>query len=206
MQRYDTSQLLTDALFRYLRVRYEDIATSPELAVAFIYYWCGLGAVPVSVSEWVEVNTNMPTCDAGAGRTRHLRADAGDTPFGYVYAAVPEQPFAGRGDAVVEAFVREDQRTLRAPQTGANEAIAAVVPKTQVLSGGGGSSSNSQSGQELEECAANTKEARHNPYGTKRQSAAMVSMWRTLMSGQDAQAVWEACEESGVMDALGYEP
>lgn len=175
--------------------------------MAFIYYWCGLGTVPASVSEWVEVNTNMPTCDGGAVRTRHLRADAEDTPFGYVYAAVPEQPLAGRGDAVVEAFVREDQRALRAPQAGTSEAAAAVVPKTQILSGGGsGSSSNNQSGQELEECAANTNEARHNPYGTKRQSAAMVSMWRTLMSGQDAQAVWEACEESGVMDALGYEP
>ncbi|CAN0397062.1 unnamed protein product, partial [Laminaria digitata] len=98
---------------RYLRVRYEDVATSPELAVALIYCWSGLGPVPPSVSEWIE---------------------------------------------------------------------------------------------KLAKCLENTKEAKHNPYGTKRQSADMVSMWRTLMSEQDAQAVWEACEDSGVMDALGYDP
>ena len=30
-------------------------------------------------------------------------------------------------------------------------------------------------------------------------------MWRTLMAPEDAQAVWEGCEPSGVMDALGYD-
>ncbi|MEP4902362.1 MAG: hypothetical protein ABJX82_11225 [Paracoccaceae bacterium] len=100
-----------------------------------------------------------------------------------------------------------DQRALVAPQLGAGEAAAAVVSKNIKGSGeNNNSGSRNQSGQIVEKCLANTKQATHNPYGTKRQSAVMVSMWRTLMPEKDAKAVWEACETSGVMDALGYHP
>lgn len=216
-----TPNFITDTLCRYLRVRYEDVATSPELAVALIYCWSGLGPVPPSVSEWIEVNTKMPTCDDddGAHRTRHLRANTEDN--GYSYATAPEHSFGysytttpgypSTGNDGVKAFLRADQRALGVSEFGANEAAAAVVSRrTQAGSGGGpgvGSNNNNQQRRKkLAECLENTKEAKHNPYGTKRQSADMVSMWRTLMSEQDAHAVWEACEDSGVMDALGYDP
>ena len=184
-------------------MRYEDIATSPELAAALIYCWSGLGPVPASVSEWIEVNTNMPTCDDGAHRTRYLRANTEGSSstegssFGYLYAATPEHPSARSDD--VEAFVRADQRALGVPQSGASNAGAAK-------GSGDSRSNNDQSGNSLTECLANTEEAHHNPFGTKRQSAVMVSMWRTLMPRQDAQAVWEACEDSGIMGTLHYEP
>ena len=193
-------------------MRYEDIAASPELAAAFIYYWSGLGTVPAGVSEWIEVNTHIPTCDDGTDRRRRLRANPGHHSFAYLYATASAHPFAGRGD-VVEASALLDRRALGAPLLGAGKAGAAVVSKKTKASGGGGgdsssssSSSSDQSGEIIEECAENTKEASHNPFGTRRQSAAMASMWRTLMPEQDAQSVWEACEESGIMDALGYYP
>ena len=185
----------TDTFFRYLRVRYEDIATSPELAAALIYCWSGLGPVPASVSEWIDVNTKMPTCDDGAHRTRYLSANIEGSSFSYLYAATPEHPSIGSDD--VEAFVRADQRALGAPQSGASDAGA-----------GSGDSrrNNNESGNNLTKCLANTKEANDNPYGTKRHSAVMVSMWRTLLPREDAQAVWEACEDSGIMSTLHYEP
>ncbi|CAM9810847.1 unnamed protein product, partial [Ectocarpus fasciculatus] len=42
---------------RYLRVRYEDIASSPDAAVKDVYHWLGLGPVPVRVSLWLNENT-----------------------------------------------------------------------------------------------------------------------------------------------------
>ena len=180
-------------------MRYEDIATSPELAAALIYCWSGLGPVPADVSEWIEVNTNMPTCGDGAHRTRYLRANiegssnTEGSSFGYLYAATLEHPSTGIDD--VEAFVRADQRALGAPQSGASDAGA-----------GSGRRNNNRIGNNLTKCRANAKEANGHPYGTKRHSAVMVSRWRTLMPKQDAQAVWEACEDSGIMSTLHYEP
>ncbi|MEP2388389.1 hypothetical protein [Hyphomonas sp.] len=107
----------------------------------------------------------------------------------------------------MNAFVRLDQRALVAPQFGAGEAASAVVSKKMKGSGEMSSrGSRNQSGQNVNECLANTNETTRNPFGTKRQSAVMVSMWHTVMPEQDAKAVWEACETSGAMDALGYDP
>lgn len=187
-------------LSRYLQVRYEDIATSPELAVELIYCWSGLGLVPPSVSNWVETNTNMPTCDGGAHRKRYLREIAEDSSFGYSYAATTEYPYSAGSDGAREG-------ALEFPESGASEAAAAIVSmKTKGGGGGAGRGGDHHIGKKLAECLENTKESKNNPYGTRRQSAAMVSMWRKLMPGQDAQAVWEACEDSEVMDALGYDP
>ena len=180
-------------------MRYEDIATSPELAAALIYCWSGLGPLPASVSEWIEVNTNMPTCADGGHRTRFLRANTEGSSFGYLYAPAAEHTSAGSDD--VDAFVRADLRALGAPRSGMSEAAATVKLKRAK-----GSGDNTESGNELTECLANRKEVNRNPFGTKRQSASMVSMWRSLMSGQDALAIWEACEDFGIMSALHYEP
>ncbi|CAN0412060.1 unnamed protein product, partial [Scytosiphon promiscuus] len=59
---------------RYLLVRYEDVATTPEIAVELMYYWSGLGPPPPNVMEWVDANTKMPACNGDSHRTRHLRA------------------------------------------------------------------------------------------------------------------------------------
>ena len=186
-------------------MRYEDIATSPELAVELIYCWSGLGLVPPSVSDWVEKNTNMPTCDDGARRNRYLREMAEDSSFGYSYATTPEYPHSSGSDGV-KTIVRADERALGFPESGASAVASAIVSRRTKGSGGGGHGGDHHVGKKSAECLDNTKELKNHPYGTKRQSAAMVSMWRTVMPEQDAQAVWEACEDSGVMGALGYEP
>lgn len=41
-------------------------------------------------------------------------------------------------------------------------------------------------------------------YGTRRHAAAMVGLWRTQFPGDEADVVWEACAESGVMEEMGY--
>ncbi len=43
-----------------------------------------------------------------------------------------------------------------------------------------------------------------SPWGTRRDSASMASLWRTHASERFSGAVWGACEESGVMAELGY--
>lgn len=43
-----------------------------------------------------------------------------------------------------------------------------------------------------------------SPYGTQRDSASMASLWRTQTSEEFSRAVWNACEDSGVMAELGY--
>lgn len=47
----------------YLRVRYEDIASSAESAVKHMYEWSGLGPVPPRVALWLNENTRLPECD-----------------------------------------------------------------------------------------------------------------------------------------------
>lgn len=43
-----------------------------------------------------------------------------------------------------------------------------------------------------------------SPWGTRRDSASMASLWRMQASEGFSSAVWGACEESGVMAELGY--
>lgn len=179
-------------------MRYEDIATSPEQAVEQIYRWSGLGLVPSSVSEWIEKNTKIPACDSDAHRTRQLRANADGNPFGYVYTT-PEYPLAGRDG--VKSFLRADQRALGMAERRTSE--RGVVSKTRVPAG---KSDGSYTGRNVSECLDNANEAATHAQGTQRESAAMPSMWRTIMPREDAQAVWDACQDSGIMDALGYDP
>ena len=44
-----------------------------------------------------------------------------------------------------------------------------------------------------------------NPFSTRRHSADMVDQWRTQMTKEHAEVVWEECVESNVMAELGYE-
>ena len=180
---------------------YEDIATSPELAVTLMYYWSGLGPLPANVKDWVDASTKLQACDT-AHRTRHLRANAGDNSFGYVYTT-SEYPSAAHEDN--KSFVRAAQHELDIAVL--RTRVAGIVSRGSQGSGSGpgGRNNISYSGRNLAKCFNNTDEANTDPQGTKRDSAAMVSMWRTLMAPQDAQAVWEGCEPSGVMDALGYD-
>lgn len=49
---------------RYLRVRYEDIATDPEGWTAALYKFAGMGDVPVNVHNWIQQNTRESTSEA----------------------------------------------------------------------------------------------------------------------------------------------
>lgn len=54
-------------------------------------------------------------------------------------------------------------------------------------------------------CFQNARNAaQQHPYGTHRDSASMVNLWRTQMSKKAAGAVWEACKASGVMKSFEY--
>ena len=50
-------------LCSYLRVRYEDIASSADSTVKHVYEWSGLGPVPSRVALWVNENTRLTDCD-----------------------------------------------------------------------------------------------------------------------------------------------
>lgn len=52
----------------------------------------------------------------------------------------------------------------------------------------------------------NKRHATEHPYSTKRHSQEMVDLWRQQMPTDDIKAVWEACQDSGVMDELRYSP
>ncbi|CAM9960046.1 unnamed protein product [Ectocarpus fasciculatus] len=55
------------------------------------------------------------------------------------------------------------------------------------------------------DCGNNQKHySDQHPYDTKRHSSAMADLWRQQMPEADAQAVWDACQASGVMEELGY--
>lgn len=185
-------------------MRYEDIATTPEIAVELMYYWAGLGPLPANVKEWIDANTKMPACDSGSHRTRYLRASttSNDTSFGYAYT-IPEYLSAGREDDKGVTRMARTALGIAAPRTSAANVVSREFQG--IGSGPGGKKNGRHSGRNLAECLNNTTEATANPQGTKRDSASMVSTWRTLMPDEDAQAVWEGCEASGVMDALGYE-
>lgn len=55
-----------------------------------------------------------------------------------------------------------------------------------------------------EDCVNQKHYSDQHPYDTKRHSSAMVDLWRQQMPKADAQAVWDACQASGVMEELGY--
>lgn len=44
-----------------------------------------------------------------------------------------------------------------------------------------------------------------NPYSTRRNSANMANLWRSQVPEERSNAVWDACQASGVMNDLGYE-
>lgn len=182
-------------------LRYEDIATTPELAVTLIYYWSGLGPLPSNIKEWIQANTRIEDCDGGEAPTRHLQANPEEHSFGYEHTA-PDYPFTERDE--ITGFMRADQSTLGIVGPRASDAgVVSRRPKENGIDPSG-RSSDSQSGRYLVECLDNEQEALQNAQGTKRDSAAMASMWRTMMPEEEARAVWEACQDSGVMAALGY--
>ena len=187
---------------RYLLVRYEDIATSPELAVELIYCWAGLGVVPANVKTWIYINTNMASCDDGAQRKRHLRSTTEGSSFGYAYT-MPRYSSAEYDE--LGGSITWDQNSLDHAEPGMSEegGVLTRIQRSLITIDVQVSGSSNSEGT-LADCIENTHEAKRNPYGTRRQSANMASMWRTLMSEEDAQAVWDACQDSEVMRALGY--
>ncbi|CAN0137659.1 unnamed protein product [Ectocarpus sp. 8 AP-2014] len=54
------------------------------------------------------------------------------------------------------------------------------------------------------DCVNQKRYSDQHPYDTKRHSSAMIDLWRQQMPQADAQAVWDACQESRVMEELGY--
>lgn len=54
------------------------------------------------------------------------------------------------------------------------------------------------------DCVNQKRYSDQHPYDTKRHSSAMVDLWRQQMPRADAQAVWDACQASRVMEELGY--
>ena len=184
-------------------MHYEDIATSPELAVELIYCWAGLGVVPTNVSTWIHINTNMASCDDGVHRKRHLRSKTEGSSFGYAYT-MPQNSSPEYDE--LDNSMPADQNYFGHAEPGMRKkgGVLTRIQRRSLISVNGQVSGSSNIEETLPECLENTKEARHNPYGTRRQSANMASLWRTLMSEEDARAVWDACQESEVMDALGY--
>ncbi|CAM9915438.1 unnamed protein product [Ectocarpus sp. 12 AP-2014] len=54
------------------------------------------------------------------------------------------------------------------------------------------------------DCINQKRYSDQHPYDTKRHSSAMVDLWRQQMPQADAEAVWDACQASRVMEELGY--
>lgn len=52
----------------------------------------------------------------------------------------------------------------------------------------------------------NQKYSNDHPFDTKRHSQDMVDLWRQQMPSEDIKAVWDACQDSGVMAELRYSP
>lgn len=154
---------------RHLRLKYEDLATSPELAANLIYVWSGIRPIPPSVLNWIDHNTKLPGCEHG---TRHLATDAENV-----------------GNS---AFAEPDGSEGGVPAVSTANATFNVGPDEH------------DDGPRTVLCSQNTRMERRR-YGTKRDFATIVSMWRTQMPKDEAMAVWEACEASGVMREFGYD-
>lgn len=171
---------------RYLQVRYEDIAVLPALAAELLYCWTSLRPIPSSVLDWIDANTKLPECNDGH-RARLLGAMPSSE---YLEEMSPEQ--------------RDYQGSLPRKHRALNETIdlfGESMPEVHTNDIGQGG----QTTPQPLECGENRREGGRGPYETRRQSTAMADMWRTQMPKVQADAVWEACEESGVMPVLGYD-
>lgn len=176
---------------RHLRLRYEDIATSPELATNLIYCWAGLRAVPPSVLGWIAENTKLPECNTSQYENRRLAAES----------SLRQQA----------AYWADRLGTPRGPLTGGHRVLTNPVgvdgdePAGLAANVTGPVAPGEENGPDSIECDENQKQAANRPYDTKRNSASMVMMWRKQMPENETMAVWEACERSHVMDELGYD-
>lgn len=196
-------------------MRYEDIASSADLAVERVYHWSGLGTVPSRVSIWVHENTRLLDC--------------GNDPVATATTSAPPAPF----NNTAEDSPRETQRSLSATpsnrglrgyaRTGnkasvemaETEVLAAVETARRITSGNGGGGGRGHEGgsrggggahgEGNPKCGERmAKQTEWDKYGTRRHSAAMVGLWRKQMPAEEAAAVWEACVDSGVMETIGY--
>lgn len=160
--------------FRYLLVRYEDVAVSTKTSVERVYRWCGLGDVPPRVSLWIDENTRMEDCDEGG--EKQAAEGGANVPVG--------------GTRTIEVLDAANQLTVLA---GAQEGFI-------------GASGNNDMAHPSK-CTTRTAErASWDRYGTRRHAKAMAGLWRTQMPRDEAEAVWEACRSSRVMETLGYKP
>lgn len=253
-------------------MKFEDIATSPNLALELIYCWSGLRPVPHAVSSWVQKNTQLPDCNAvavaydeggstsggdisgrstltgsrtisnkkghsgkngrgegvdgkvGSGSSGGGNTDGGGTKGSHNGGKNSE---GGQGrHLTLEGALESEITPTQAPNTVgaaeraeskhttgsernvgiiashssrryASEYFTARRMDTAVGQGGGIDES---------PCNENSKQSETNPYGTRRHSAAMAGLWRSQMREEDAAAVWEMCEDSGVMEDLLYLP
>ena len=115
---------------RYLRVRYEDIASSAELTVEHVYRWSGLGTVPSRVSLWINENTRLPDC----GDSHAATAATATT------IAAPEDG-------------RESHRAATEEIANASAGSARDTIRTTAVAGGGGDSAAVESGRAVEGAA-----------------------------------------------------
>lgn len=304
---------------RYLRVRYEDIASSAEQTVEHVYRWSGLGTVPSRVSLWINENTRLPDCGdshaaaataantditaPGDGQETHRAISeeenangsassardgrdgrdangAGDATATTAHrsssSASARAAFATEGDGNVAVLGAENlgrsaveagAPTLRSRRLGASASVrdasddrdgrdghdghdasdardtrdasddrnaydatatsregggdagarradefdraaveaAPLTSQSRKLSAGASGSDNRGSGKTDVKCKEKmAKQVEWDRYGTRRHAAAMVGLWRTQMPEGEAEAVWEGCAESGVMDVMGY--
>lgn len=98
-----------------------------------------------------------------------------------------------------------DAATPKADEFGRATAEAAA-PKSQSrkLSASAGSDRGGNGKKDVKCREKMAKQVEWDRYGTRRHAAAMVGLWRTQMPKEEAEAVWEGCAESGVMDVMGY--
>lgn len=197
-------------------MKYEDIATSPELALELIYCWSDLRPVPEAVSSWVRENTQLPGCkentvanvhDAGkrtgdsdgGGGGRRLNTQT--TTEGKTASSRLPPIYDGLGKAK-RKYIRgyQPQRVPLVSQPRGTHLLGSLTARRM------GTSAGHDGDSEEPPCDENSKQSEEDPYGTRRHSAAMVGLWRSQMPDEDAVAVWEACEGSGVMEDLFYAP
>ena len=167
-----------------------------------LYYWSGLGHLPPNVKEWLDANTKVTACNGDSHQRRHLRGGTKYHSLEYAHTT-PGYPTGGDNDTI--GYVRAAQKALGTVER--RTSAAGLVPRGSQDRGNGlGAGRNDDhTGRNLTDCFNNVDEAKSNPQGTKRDSATMAALWRTTIPNKDAQAIWDGCEPSGVMDALGYD-
>lgn len=166
-----------------------------------MYYWAGLGPVSASVLEWIRVNTKLPDCEMGQnpGSVRRLR----DQTLKNV-----KENFADKRDA--NGYIRRRVSTTVNIDPNMQDFSLVNGTKAEIVESSSIINAEANVNGTLKKtgktpCVDNSERSAETPWETQRDSAAMVHLWRTQMPSKEAVAVWEICEDLGVMFELGYE-